>query len=95
MLEERIELIIDNINVTNKTISIARDSVVYNNGVEIARNRHRQAFVPGQIEDVKQYTGWGDSEPSIIYLNSMWTQEVIDDYNAMLAALTAQEQAQQ
>lgn len=94
MLEQRIEFLIDNINVTNKTISIAKDTVIYNDNVEIARTRHRQAFYPGQIEDVKLYMDLDNSAPEIIYLNSVWTQEVVDSYNAMLAALAAAEESQ-
>lgn len=84
MFEERQEIIIDNINVSTKTISIAKDSVVLRDGIEIARDRNRCAFHPGQIEEVKIYTGWDDSTPEVIYLNSVWTQEVIDAYQLLL-----------
>ncbi len=79
MLTEEINIVIDNINADNKTISIAKDVVVKKDGMEIARNRHRRAFVPGEIEAVKTYLSMSDS-PEIDYLNAIWTQEVIDAY---------------
>lgn len=91
MLEERQEIIIDNINVTTKTISIAKDTVVLRDGVEITRDRNRCAFFPGQIAEVKAYMGVDDSAPEIVYLNAIWTQEVIDAYNAYLEQLAAQQ----
>lgn len=80
MLEE-LELtpIFTDINPITKTISIAKDTIVKKDGIEIARNRHRRAFAPGDIEKVKEYLGI-DTSPEIIYLESIWTQEVIDNY---------------
>lgn len=73
------------INQDNKTISIRLDTVIKENNVELSRSCHRCAFVPGQIEDVKNYLGVEDS-PEIQYLNSIWTPQVIADYEAMIAA---------
>lgn len=84
MFEEMTEYKIDNINVTNKTISIARDDVVKKDGVEIARQRHRRAFVPGDIEAVKEYTGFTSDSPEIIYLNLVWTDQVIKRHKKTL-----------
>ncbi len=81
---ENQEIIIDNINLTNKTISIAKDNVIKKDGVEIARERDRRAFVPGDIMAVEVYIGLSDA-PEIDYLNAVWTQDVISAYNAMIA----------
>jgi len=77
------ETVIDTINTTNKTISVAKDTIVKKDGVEIARNRHRQAFIPGDIEAVKDYLGVEES-PEIDYLNAIWTEEVIEAYQQSL-----------
>lgn len=82
MLTEINEIILDNINAFSKTISIAKDTIIQKDGVEIARQRNRQAFVPGDIEAVKSYTGFTNADPEIVYLNSIWTQNVIDAYVA-------------
>lgn len=84
MLEERVEITIDNINANTKTISIASDTVVLRDGIEIARSRNRCAFYPGQIADVKVFTGWNDATPEVIYLNAIWTPEVIAAYQDLL-----------
>lgn len=91
MLEERIEYKLD-INLGNSTISLCRVSVILKDGVEQSRNNHRSAFYPGQIDEVKSFMGVGDDNPTIIYLNSIWTPEVIQAYNDMLAQLAQQEQ---
>lgn len=83
MLEERVEYKIDNIDIANKTISIAKDVVIKKDGSEIARNRHRCSFAPGDIEAVKVYLGVSES-PEINYLNAIWTEQVISDYRASL-----------
>lgn len=83
MLTEDIKIIIDTINVTNKTISIAKDTIIKKDGIIIAKSRHRQAFAPGEIDKVKEYIGINES-PEIDYLNAIWTQDVIDAYNLAL-----------
>lgn len=85
MLSEQTIIQIDNINVTLKTLSIHKILIVLRDGVEISRgNPHSCAFYPGQIEAVKTFTGWDDLTPEIIYLNSIWTQEVIDAYDQII-----------
>lgn len=84
MIEEQTQISMLNINTTLKTLSIAIDEVALKNGKEIARERDMSAFVPGQIDAVKAFTGWDDSTPEIIYLNSVWTQDVIDAYQLLL-----------
>ncbi len=83
LTEETLGPIISDINTETKTISIAKDTIVKKDGVEIAKQRHRCAFVPGDIEAVKNYLGVNDS-PEINYLNSIWTEQVIADYKASL-----------
>lgn len=90
MTDQVQEIVIDNINTMTKTISIRKQTIFVDNGAEVARSEPwRRAFVPGEIEAVKEVTGWNDSTPEVIYLNSIWTQEVIDAYNAMIAAQNA------
>jgi len=84
MLEEQLQISIDNINTATKTISIAKDTVILRDGVEISRDRFRCAFYPGQVEDVKVFTGWSNETPEVIYLNAIWTPEVIAAYQDLL-----------
>lgn len=79
MLTKETKLAKLEINQDNKTISIRLDTVIKEGGVELSRSCHRCAFVPGQIEDVKEYLCVEDS-PEIQYLNSIWTEDVIADY---------------
>lgn len=83
MFEEVIEYTIDNINLANKTISIIREVVIKKDNTEISRMRHRCAFVPGEIEKVKEYLGT-QASPEIDYLNAIWTPEVIKNYQDSL-----------
>lgn len=69
-----------------KAVSIALDKYIEENGVDHNIGRDRRAFIPGEIDKVKEYTGLTDDSPEIIYLNSIWTPEVIAEYNAMIAA---------
>jgi len=86
MLEEQLQISIDNINTTTKTISIKKVNIIIKDGVEISRaDPLRCAFYPGQIEDVKTFTGWNDLAPEVIYLNAIWTPEVIDAYQLLLS----------
>lgn len=86
MLEERQEIVIDNFNVTNKTISVVKYQVIYKDGVELSRvHLDRCAFVPGDIDKVKAYLNMQD-EPEIKYLESIWTDEVIQKTRAMQEA---------
>lgn len=79
--EEILQPILTDIDPNTKTISVAIDSVLRRDGVIVARSRDRRAFTPGQIQDVRAYIGV-DESPEIDYLNAIWTQEVIDAYNA-------------
>ncbi len=84
MIEEKfLAPIFTDINPNNKTISIAIDTLILKDGIEIARNRERGAFVPGDIEKVKAYIGL-DKGPEIDYLNAIWTEEAIISYQTML-----------
>lgn len=92
MLTSTETIIIDTINTTTKTISIQKQTVIKNNDVVIATGEPiRRAFVPGEIDEVKVFTGWNDETPEIIYLNSIWTEEVIDAYRNNLHEDTIQE----
>lgn len=71
------------INPENKTISIRLDTVIKEDDVELSRSLHRRAFVPGDIEKVKEYLGVSTSK-EITYLNSVWTAAVIKAYKAMI-----------
>lgn len=86
MIEELIlKPIITDINPNNKTISVLKESIIYKDGIEIARQRHRCAFVPGDIKKVKAYMNVEES-PEITYLNSIWTREAIAAYDQLMAA---------
>lgn len=47
--------------------------------------RHRAAFIPGEIDKVKEFLGV-DTSPEIDFLNSLWTDEVIAKYQKLLEA---------
>lgn len=83
MLEEEIQVWIDTIHMTNKTISICIQTIIKRDGVEIARDNHRTAYGPGDIEAVKVCLGVQES-PEITYLNTIWTPEVITAYQQSL-----------
>lgn len=86
MLEEKQEIIIDNYNATQKTLSIAKVLVILRDGIEIVRQViDRCAFGPGDIDKVKAYLNMQD-EPEIKYLESIWTDEVIQKTIAMQQA---------
>lgn len=85
LTEEKLQPIFTDINPNTKTISVAMDSVIKKDGVEVSRNRHRCAFVPGDIEGVKSYTGLSDDSPEIVYLNAIWSADVIAAYQASIA----------
>lgn len=70
------------INPETKTVSITRVTIVKKDGIEIARSSNTRAFMPGDIEEVKIYLGVQES-PEITYLESIWTQEAIDAWNAL------------
>jgi hypothetical protein len=73
------------VDVENWAISIAFIPVINKDNVEYLRGKlHRRAFVPGQIEDVKAFTGLDNTNKHIKYINSLWTQQVIDEYNAKI-----------
>jgi len=82
--EQTLLPILTDINPNTKSVSIAIDTVVLRNGIEIARERLRRAFVPGEIEDVKEFVGV-ESSPEIEYLEAIWTTEVIEAFNASLS----------
>lgn len=83
LTEETLTPIFTDINPHTKTVSIALDTVIKRDGEIINTSRHRRAFVPGEIQAVKDYIGV-QSSPEIDYLNTIWSQEVIDAYNASL-----------
>lgn len=86
VFEESYEIIIDNINIINKTISIAKDTIIKKDGIEVAKKRNRRSFVPGDIEAVKSYMEMTEG-PEIDYLNAIWTEQVISDYLASLQSI--------
>lgn len=90
MLEEQIQYKVE-VNLGNNTVSICQVTNILKDGVLLSSSNHRQSFTPGQIEDVKLFMNAGDDSPTIIYLNSIWTPEVIQAYNDFLAQLAAQE----
>lgn len=81
LTEIQLQPIFTDINPNLKTVSVAIDTVIYRDDVEISRERNRRAFVPGQLDDVKDFIGINES-PEITYLDAIWTQEVIAEYNA-------------
>lgn len=87
MITKRKEIGKLDINFKFKTISLRYDTVIEEDGEEIFRNHHRKAFVPGEIEDLKTYTGLSDTNKHIKYIDSLWTPSVVQDYQDYLATL--------
>lgn len=79
MITKEINLARFEMNPENKTLSIRRDTIIKEDGVELSRSYHRCAYVPGDIDKVREYLGVEES-PEITYLESVWTDEVIAAY---------------
>ena len=62
----------------NQTIQIRTTTVVEEDGVELARSHHRHAVHPG--DDVT-----GEAQEVQDIAAALWTQEVIDAYQASIA----------
>ena len=91
-MQKENKIAILDMNLKNNTISLRKDTVTYENGEELTRAHERCAFVPGDIEKVREYTGLQSGE-LIDLLNERWTPEVIADYQAMVAAEMAKLEA--
>tara|TARA_A100000171_G_scaffold53092_1_gene76743 strand:- start:18776 stop:19048 length:273 start_codon:yes stop_codon:yes gene_type:complete len=73
------------INPENKCVSVRIDTIITEGGSIIGRFMDRRSFVPGQLQEFKDYVGSTDS-PEISYLNATWTPEVIAAYQAQIEA---------
>lgn len=71
-------------NIENKKLSIATDTIIKDDDVEISRSRHMCAFIPGDIDKVIHCLGKGSEE--VKYLKNIWTDEVVQAYKDMIAA---------
>lgn len=80
MLTEETVYSLHDMNPQTKTVSVTLVTLVKRDGIEIARSSTTRAFEPGDIEAVKEYIGVSES-PEITYLESVWTQDVIDAWN--------------
>lgn len=67
----------------NQVIQIRTATVVEEDGVELARNYHRHTVVPG--DDVS-----GEIQEVQDIAAALWTQEVIDAYQASIPVLEAE-----
>lgn len=76
--------VIDTINPNTKTISIMKESIIEEDGVEISRTNHRCAFAPGDIEEVKKYMVC-EKCPELDYLQAIWTDDVVKAYKESIA----------
>ena len=74
LTEEKLQPIFTDINPNTKSVSVAIDTLIMRDGVEVSKERHRRAFVAGELEAVKEYTGLGDDAPEIIYLKAIWAE---------------------
>lgn len=70
------------IDLENNTVSVRKDYVIVDDatGEVVARDLHRRAFIPGDLEKVKSYIQ-KQSGKEIDFLEKMWTPEVIEAYN--------------
>ena len=77
LTEIKLQPIFTDINPNTKSVSVAIDTLIMRDGVEVSKERNRCAFTLGDLAGVKAYTGLGDDAPEIVYLNSIWTAEEI------------------
>ena len=84
MITKEINIARFEMNAENKTLSIRMDTIIKEDGVELSRKHHRCAYVPGDIDKVVECLGADASEVS--YLKSIWTDEVIAEYEATIEA---------
>ena len=80
-LKKETKLVKFDVNVEHKTVSIALDTVILENGEEISRKRHRCSFAPGDLDKVKEYLGV-DKSPELDLLKKMWPAKVVKEYLA-------------
>ena len=75
---------VDQITVTENGIVLYREATrIMEDGNEISKTYHRTSLTPGQ--DLT-----GQPANVVAIANAAWTQEVIDAYNAQIAANTPQ-----
>jgi hypothetical protein len=72
LTEENLQPMFTDINPNTKSVSVAMDTVIKRDGVEVSKSRDRRAFVAGELAEVKAYTGLDDKSPEIVYLNAIW-----------------------
>lgn len=74
------------INLKHKTVSVEKTTVITDeNDIEIVKQTSLHGFDPVDIDRLKNFTGLDDTNIHINYIDSLWTQEVIDAYNAKIA----------
>ena len=78
-------LYLDNVNLQTGTLSILKREYTLDDGLITDHQDIRRAFVPGQLDAVKQFLGV-DESPEIAYLESLWTPDVIAAYQQQLAS---------
>ena len=83
MITKEIDTARFEMNLESKSLSIRLDTVIKEDGLELSRKSHRCSFVPGDILRVKEYLGINKS-PELDYLAAIWTDEVIEEYKAMI-----------
>ena len=79
---------VDQITVTENGIVLFREATrITEDGNELSKTYHRTSLTPGQ--DLT-----GQPANVVAICNVAWTQEVIDAYNAQIAAATAAREGQ-
>ncbi len=81
MLEKKLEISFEYFEGT-KSFSIYKDSLVLEDGIEIARSRHTKAFLPGMVEELAEYLG-DPNHPLVSYCNIIWTPDIIEAQKAI------------
>lgn len=72
--------IFSDINPNLKTVSVIIVTQILNDGIVVAETNDRRAFVPGEIDQLKEYIGANEG-PELDYVQAIWTQQIIDEYN--------------
>jgi hypothetical protein len=63
----------------NRCIEVLKITIIYRDGTEISRVNHRHVLAPGDLLD-------GQHSEVIATANALWTPEVIQEYQDLLAA---------
>ena len=73
-----------NVSKKNMTVQVRIDCVVYEGGVEVMRKqKSTRSFMPGRYDEISNFVGDIDIAKEVAYLQSVWTDEVVEKYTVL------------